>query len=247
MALPWLFRKLFQNDGAGNLLNKEIIPPLTGNDISGVVRTTEQTLSDSEKTQARANIGALSKTGDTFGNLSRFTHGSIDLLGTDKSQWVRISAGNSAGKDDHQGAAIILAGATSTTSGIPAGNFYILASDESQAAWLTGDQSGSLTWNNSQIIGVKNSALETNWYRKYADGWIEQGGISAQAGDGSRNTITFATPFSGTNYSVVVAQRGGVEGNYSNGFVVTDITPTSMTIVFRTGGNCQVMWHAFGY
>lgn len=41
-----------------------------------------------------------------------------------------------------------------------------------------------------------------NFWRKYADGWIEQGGKIASV---NRSTISFNTSFSDTNYTIVFA------------------------------------------
>jgi hypothetical protein len=40
-----------------------------------------------------------------------------------------------------------------------------------------------------------------DWYRVYADGWVEQGGVSNGTGSGSK-TITFLKPFADTNYYI---------------------------------------------
>lgn len=53
MSYPKLYRDLFQDEGAGDKLNEAIMPDT-------VVKVTEQTLSDSEKTQALTNIDAQS-------------------------------------------------------------------------------------------------------------------------------------------------------------------------------------------
>lgn len=53
MPYPKLYRDLFQDGGASNKLNEEIMP-------ATVVKATEQTLSDSEKSQALVNIDAQS-------------------------------------------------------------------------------------------------------------------------------------------------------------------------------------------
>jgi hypothetical protein len=40
-----------------------------------------------------------------------------------------------------------------------------------------------------------------DWYRVYDDGWVEQGGVVASTGSGSK-TITFLKPFADTNYYI---------------------------------------------
>lgn len=240
MALPKLMQDIFENNGAGPKFLEEKVPK----DFSE----------------------AISAPGASFtGNVSAATVNATSLVATEGSElgYTRIRG---AGCLFVEGGSVKGLGMSAdlpdgTYGGIvsvrnvndpinPGGICFYTRVPEGGINTNHGMEfhnDGSLRIDSKKVVYVTDTKKSTDWYRKYSDGWIEQGGISAQAGDGSRNIITFATPFSGTNYSVVVAQRGGVEGNYSNGFVVTDITATSMTIVFRTGGNCQVMWHAFGY
>lgn len=63
----------------------------------------------------------------------------------------------------------------------------------------------------------QNGAL---WYRKYSDGWIEQGG---QYTAGS--TITFPLPFADTNYTAV-ATINDWGGNYANAAMIGSLTTT---------------------
>ncbi len=52
MAFPKLLKKLFQSDGTGDLLNESLIP-------SEYLKVGAQTFSDTQKQQARDNIGAI--------------------------------------------------------------------------------------------------------------------------------------------------------------------------------------------
>lgn len=83
------------------------------------------------------------------------------------------------------------------------------------------------------ITVVEESHTATGWYRKYSDGWIEQGGyitISSLSNYGS-TTLTFTTPFTEAplfvhcNYgiSTISGQYGGMIG-------VQNITTTGCTI-----------------
>ena len=55
MTYPKLLTTLFDDSGSGDKLNEEIIP-------DSVVKSTAQTLTDAEKTQARTNIDSQSAT-----------------------------------------------------------------------------------------------------------------------------------------------------------------------------------------
>lgn len=86
----------------------------------------------------------------------------------------------------------------------------------------------------------------TNWYRKWSDGWIEQGGQNDVASGGS--TITLHVPFSNTSYTVVSsASRGGA---VSGSFLEVSSASAFLTgVTFRTGGTQgdvagRVIWYA---
>lgn len=53
MTYPKLMTTLFDNDGGGDKLNESVLPTVA-------VKATAQSLTDSQKTQARTNIGAVS-------------------------------------------------------------------------------------------------------------------------------------------------------------------------------------------
>lgn len=60
------------------------------------------------------------------------------------------------------------------------------------------------------------SANDYTWYRKYADGWVEQGGIktipSRTNSGGSSTSVTFPIPMSDTNYTGQISYQSG--GSY---------------------------------
>ena len=56
----------------------------------------------------------------------------------------------------------------------------------------------------NSVGGVVNSFVSEDglqWYRKYSDGWIEQGGYSGDETFGTKQ-ITLLVPFSNTNYTI---------------------------------------------
>lgn len=53
------------------------------------------------------------------------------------------------------------------------------------------------------VVATWINSNKTSWYRKYSDGWIEQGGCFNQTGTGTGNInkiITFSTPFQTIDY-----------------------------------------------
>ena len=74
--------------------------------------------------------------------------------------------------------------------------------DCSEYVDLNGNKNGNLTWDGKQIIRLVESGKSgTHWYRKYSDGFIEQGGYYSSLAQPA--TITFLKAFSNTNYVIV--------------------------------------------
>ena len=87
----------------------------------------------------------------------------------------------------------------------------------------------------------------TSWYRKWSDGWIEQGGVSAVISDGS-TSITFPTQFSNTNYTILSIARHPTSN--SSITTVRDLTTTTVTLTFDVedgSGSSAVQWYACGF
>lgn len=82
----------------------------------------------------------------------------------------------------------------------------------------------------------------TSWYRKWSDGWIEQGGYNEGGSDYGDSTVTLPTSFAGTNYSVFVQNWNG---NWDYSSAVISRTNSSYFIRTRFGKNFH--WHACGY
>lgn len=63
------------------------------------------------------------------------------------------------------------------------------------------------------------------WYRKYADGWVEQGGIKLQNTD-SKQDLSFPIEMNGPTYSVLTSVMDDNLSNYVFCVKVTDKTTT---------------------
>ena len=88
------------------------------------------------------------------------------------------------------------------------------------------------------------------WYRKYADGWVEQGGVSVaqtvSAGYGSDQTITLLVPMADTNYGYAFGSIGAWASRW-----VSNVTTTSFVLTQgnRSGGGSnsqQTKWRVEG-
>lgn len=72
---------------------------------------------------------------------------------------------------------------------------------------------GSLSIDGKKMIYVREMwSKGTSWYRKYSDGWIEQGGEFTKQHD-INITVTFPVAFRDTNYTIATSQYAPSSGN----------------------------------
>ena len=95
----------------------------------------------------------------------------------------------------------------------------------------------------SEFVETKRIVTATwssgqNWYTKYSDGWIEQGGVFTGSLD---NTITFHTQFSSSNVTV----NGSVSSGVCN---VSEINSKTFKILAYQPGKTPIFsWYACGF
>lgn len=80
------------------------------------------------------------------------------------------------------------------------------------------------------------------WYRKWSDGFIEQGGIIESFADVW--TITFPVPFTTTSY-MLQGEQWGTDATGNLG--INTQTTTSASGNHVGGGTIKVSWYACGY
>lgn len=104
---------------------------------------------------------------------------------------------------------------------------------------------GSLNIDGKKMIYVCETWENgSTWYRKYSDGFIEQGG------HGTESVCTFSKPFLNTNYTFTVQLSSGYMEHpdwaaaYENR---PGRTTTGTRITWYSGGNQGWDWHASGY
>lgn len=83
----------------------------------------------------------------------------------------------------------------------------------------------------------------TSWYRKYSDGWIEQGGNFTKPRD-TKVTTTFPVAFKNTNYTITTSQYAR-----SGETPVCDFTAKSTAGISHNNNSwgCEWEWFACGY
>ena len=238
MALPALLKKLFANEGAGNKLKKEIIPDLSPEYITNYENGTI-TSSSAEK-----GIGFGQK-GD--GEFAVIMNGNHEEFGISLYQ-------------DYGGGTLYDKEMLKWGISNPRGYFVLnainpMAIDDIkyyQTTGLKGTTEGKLTWNEKPVITLVDSWKDgENWYRKYSDGWIEQGGCSS-----TWKWLTLNTPFSNINYTVIATLSLG-QTTISDAGGFTQVGEKSTTSFFfrtvATGSGSAVLysdlahWYACGY
>lgn len=157
-----------------------------------------------------------------------------NLSETVKSKFLQLSGGTVTGaiavnradghiyKKDASGRMMLRGGTSTATDGA---SIYLTGKDYSGGASTfqvrchdgTNDKSfiakpnGTLTWGGKNVVCVESWRSGYNWYRKYSDGFIEQGGtFGANTGSWADVTFSFPIAFSNTNYNLFV------QGNWSS-------------------------------
>lgn len=86
------------------------------------------------------------------------------------------------------------------------------------------------------------------WYRKWSDGWIEQGGITQSTKGATSRTIELYIIFSSSNYFVVVqSYTGGASNPQYNNFHVTEKSLSSFSTRAVCDEDIAGLWYACGY
>ena len=103
------------------------------------------------------------------------------------------------------------------------GNFTQSAIE--QTAGLNAEMFNDLNAHKVIAFQAPTSANGYTWYRKYADGWVEQGGIKLQNTD-SKQALSLPIEMNGSTYSVLTSVMDDNLSNYVFCVKVTDKTTT---------------------
>lgn len=158
----------------------------------------------------------------------------------------------SGGTSYQKGGHLVLNGQNSS---INPGGFEFTARTESNGGYsLYGKTDGTLTWGGKKVLTEETGAVVietwqdgTSWYRKWSDGWIEQGGVGPTFGVASSCTVTLNVPFTTTSYTFqgTLSASGGISHNGLN--IEAKTTSTIRLYSDNRTGGVSVEWYACGY
>lgn len=155
MALPKLLQKLFQNNGAGDKLNQDIIPDIPYSKITDAPSVDSALSSTSEnpvqnKIVKSALDGKLSTSGGTMTGDIIFSS-SATKIASDQNTGGKVEVSQTgaallSNQDNYEGGATLLL-RSSTYPNAQKGQFYLISGlSSSQNYRLVGSPNGSLTW-----------------------------------------------------------------------------------------------------
>ena len=180
MSYPKVYRDIFESEGAGPQFRSDRIPQIK-----------EAGIADGAVTPAKLSQSYLPTAGGKLpgaGVKIQFENGDIFVDINDDFNELMFRALGGGGLFLRSGSSAKLPG-----------SFTLAAEGSSGTKYLDGLASGELLWGNKPVISVVESWRDgANWFRKYSDGWIEQGGFTP-----SREWVTLNTPFASAEYTVV--------------------------------------------
>lgn len=106
-----------------------------------------------------------------------------------------------------------------------------------------------------QVIAFQAPTANNNytWYRKYADGWVEQGGITKNIANNSNVNVSLPITMSDTNYTVTIAQLADTSYFYTNqgglphnGKYTTYIVLTNRRFLGDASRTIDINWQVSG-
>lgn len=105
---------------------------------------------------------------------------------------------------------------------------------------------GSLNIDSKKVCYISETwKAGSTWYRKWSDGWIEQGGEYTKECD-TNITITFPVAFKDTNYTIATSQNSRLT---SSGVPISDFTTKTKTGLVHNypSWGIKMGWFACGY
>ena len=162
MAFPKILQKLFQNNGAGDKLNKSILPDISYNDLTNKPTIPAAVTVDSALSSTSTNPVQNKVVNSALAGKMSISPAAIELNpGTSATHGGFIDFHYKGDSSDYT--ARIIEGVNGK------GRLDITAS-----GGLFLNNQRVLTGSSAGLTVVAESYSANSWYRKYSDGWIEQ-------------------------------------------------------------------------
>ncbi len=166
-----------------------------------------------------------------------------NIYGVSDDGRIIIGSGTSWSKGGH----LALSGKGYSDNG---GGFNLVATDGTTRREFIGKLDGGLSWNGEAIVRLVAEQKPTSsngctWYRKYSDGWVEQGGTI----DVTRGNFNVNLPIemASTDYTVVVTRNSGASATSQIDIWRKTANDTTTTFcVYITGDSTGVIYHVCG-
>lgn len=173
----------------------------------------------------------------------------FELLGADNDGCISLIPGNTGQFSAKKSATLFITSTDYTGQAISAGSFCLSAMNATTGAKsLAGSPDGSLRWCGHNVLTVVAESYSANsWYRKYSDGWIEQGGQITAAGY-QKVAITLSVPFSNTNYTILIGESTNYLGYGAQNCTVfkETVKTTGFTLEQNDNNSGGSWWMACG-
>lgn len=232
--------------------NSSHVTPETSVVLFGVYAFGEVTNAGSVDVQSVANAIARVETSYlplSGGTMTGAIYGSGGVIrGKTDASDVWISGGTNSSSNSY----IQINGGSRTNQ---AGDIVLVPKTPTSSYSLRATASGVLTWGGKNIAVVDSWRNGSSWYRKWSDGFIEQGGFHNDTNNGSgtnSRTCTLHTPFTRTDYNVSRCITG-VGGNDAGsvqpkGFGTLSRSTSSYTYSYPVNWTgWEETWYACGY
>lgn len=114
--------------------------------------------------------------------------------------------------------------------------------------YLIGKPDGTLTWDGKELLRVVDSWKSgDNWYRKYSDGFIEQGGILPEKNYETITSVSLNTPFTTTSYYVGMTPKKDSQVAAGANAGLHTLNTSSFTFDIAVSATYAYHWYACGY
>jgi hypothetical protein len=121
---------------------------------------------------------------------------------------------------------------------------FLRASDGTNYSHIDLYPDGRLYHDGGRVVSVGIWKSGTSWYRKYSDGWVEQGG-QVSGYSGISPTVTFPVAMNNTDYYIAITRTSENRGRYDA--TAVNITKTSVTLKMDNDNGESARWYVCGY